>query len=408
MSRVAIGIHMGPHGGGGGEGGSLPIQGYGKNVTGGAGYPTYVVTDPRPINAVGTFERYVNYLHYTSNCNYVFAPGITSFSTAGGREIFSNVTIDGLANGNNGVAFDNSEIYKTGFGIYAPGNVIIRGINFRGNHYLEPHGECDLINVVGRTGGGSPLLLDGLLIDRCTFSQASDGALDMTLGEITNVTVQACLFCDNHLSSLIKYGVTTNMSIHHNVYTYNSERNPQARGWQTLDFVNNVLVLNGDYSGYPEWTARYTNGYDNYATRFWSSSVSNMISERGNVVANVRGCAYLGTHATFDVISDPGASVAGIYWDPRGKGANNNFYDPPWLFRNGWQPYTGASITYSQATESPKETPNDIPAEYAITRHAITELKDLLSWIGCPRRIGDDQMHLNKVYDSLVYAETQE
>jgi pectate lyase len=193
----------------------IPIQGFGKNATGGAGYPVLTVTNPAP-SGTGSYASVVG--DWRSNATVVFAPGLPYFSTPGARYIRSNVTIDGLANGNNGIEHRIMTDYdKAALKVNIPSNpitpvatnVIVRGINFRGRY---PTGaEDDLFGINGSAGTCS-----NVLIERCTFNGATDGAIDLT-GSMRDITIQACLFSHNTKTMLVKYGVKTNISLHHNI-----------------------------------------------------------------------------------------------------------------------------------------------------------------------------------------------
>jgi hypothetical protein len=59
----------------------------------------------------------------------------------------------------------------------------------------------------------------------------------------SNGTIQRSLFYGNAITMLIKCDARQNISIHHNVFTRNGERNPQIKGdVRNLDFVNNAYI----------------------------------------------------------------------------------------------------------------------------------------------------------------------
>jgi hypothetical protein len=83
-------------------------EGFGKDATGGAGYPTYVVTSSAA-SGPGTFAAaFTGRGESISNLTIVFA--VDTFTTMTSLHIGSNVTIDGMANGKNGVVFDHGGV----------------------------------------------------------------------------------------------------------------------------------------------------------------------------------------------------------------------------------------------------------------------------------------------------------
>ena len=68
-----------------------------------------------------------------------------------------------------------------------------------------------------------------MVVDHVTLTAADDGGLDIT-GNVHDVTTSWNFFYGNALSSLIKYDTRQRISLHHNVYAHNGERNPQVKG----------------------------------------------------------------------------------------------------------------------------------------------------------------------------------
>jgi pectate lyase len=157
----------------------------------------------------------------------------------------SNLTIDGGASGVTLLMPNTmpSSRNKRALAIEGPAsNIIITKIRFQGSGAGGV--EQDLIGMDG-TGGA----ISRVVVDRCTFVGASDGAVDIT-GNVSDVSIQHSLFYDNRGSGtmLIKYpgppGSTygKRITLHHNVFTNNGERNPQLRGGLTqVDMVANVV-----------------------------------------------------------------------------------------------------------------------------------------------------------------------
>jgi hypothetical protein len=299
-----------------------------------------------------------------SNRTVLFA--VSSVTLPSSMRIGSNVTIDGLGNGMNGVTMVATADAKRGLVIEDPAsNIIIRGINFRSTGTPQSGvAEFDLVTM----DGGNGQSISHVLIDRCTFMQASDGALDIT-GDVSHVTVQRSLFYDNAITMLIKYGTRQNISLHHNVFVHNGERNPQVKGdVRLLEFVNNVVYINpGDVTHYPDGSPTSP-----YGLLIWNAARSS--DSPGNATVNVVGGAHLGAAGGIALRTDQGASAAGIY-------LAGNYCLPA-----------------SNCPASPRASPNVVPPAYAVTTLPVDRLKqDMLPHVGAPNRTALDQQRLADV-----------
>ncbi|MFO0572082.1 MAG: hypothetical protein U0263_41045 [Polyangiaceae bacterium] len=302
-----------------------------------------------------------------SDKQVVFAvPSTTLPSTV---YVGSNVTIDGTANGMNGVTLDQPADQARALVIEDPAsNIVIKGINFRSTATPNQSApEFDLLALDGTNGAS----ISKVLVDRCTFVRATDGALDIT-GNVSDVSVQRSLFYGTAKTMLIKYLTRKNLSIHHNVFTHNGERNPQAKGdLKLLDFVNNVLYLE-DVPAYPDGTVTSP-----YGTRVFSCGTG--CDSPGDVTANLVNNAYLGDGAQIDLLTGPGGgSNAGVFI------AGN------------------LCVPASNCPASPAGAANAIPAAYAVTALGTAELEPmLLPYVGAPNRTPLDQQYIDEVAAAL-------
>ena len=118
--------------------------------------------------------------------------------------------------------------------------------------------------------------------------------------------MQRSLLYGTALNQLIKYDTRQRISLHHNVYTSNGERNPQIKGdARNFDFVSNVIHDN------TMTTDGLGNGYDPYGTRLWNAGTGS--DSPGNVTGNFVANAWVGRNADLEIYTESGASAAGIY-----------------------------------------------------------------------------------------------
>ncbi len=408
-------------------------EGFGKNATGGAGCAICTVTSSAA-KGPGTFDACFT-MNIGGNAgiqNATIQFAVSFFTTSQRHTLGSNVTIDGCANGQNGVIYNQGgtpETAGTKNGLVTgdtADNIIIRCINFRstgapnsevvGDPNYDPNAASkdNFIWLLPDNGG----TVSNVLIDRCTFFQATNKAFDITgsgsSGTTRNVTFQRNLVIDGALNTLIKYAdgselIKHSISLHHNVFAHGGERQiaqvrdtiGQANG--PVDIVNNVAYLATGYfqSNYPDGTT-----VDPYTLRFWNTDAaaegsgtgaagpvdpSNGDSTSGNVIANVVANAFLGDRALLEVRTDTGASEAGIYigadnlWSAAGASPDSNHYQ-------------GSSDVSAPGTIGlPWHTPNVIPAQYQVTTLPVGQLAQLLPNVGAPNRTSLDQQRLDEV-----------
>lgn len=313
------------------------IEGYGKSATGGSN--TCIVSNTAATGA-GSFSSCAR----QSNVNVVFSSPGPFLVDSQQTYLGSNVTIDGCANGQNGVTLSQPSDKYRAVVVEGGTNYVFRCLRFQGEGKPGTWAvEHDLLAL-----DGTDSAISKVLIDRCTFIKASDGAIDIT-GNTTDVTVQRSLIYGSALSMLVKYGNRARISLHHNALVGNCERNPQIKGSiDGFDFVNNV-------SG-PEASPQIIDGgnglpfKDCYGIRVWTGSDS------------------------------PG--------NPSGNIVNNAFFgQSPWTVE-GAGVYAKGNVGGGTA---PRTSPYPIPAAFAITTHAVTELKGLIPSWGSPNKTQADK-----------------
>ncbi len=184
------------------------------------------------------------------------------------------LTVDGTTAPAPGITIRPPSSADSAFVIDNTHDVIIRGLRLVG---YNPSGSvengADLVALDGTSGE-----IYNVVIDHLSLTAADDGAVDIT-GNVHDVTVSWCLLYGNGLTSLIKYDTRQRISIHHNVYAHNAERNPQVKGdMRTFDFRNNIVY---------DWTLL---SYG-YGLRLWSAPSS--ADSPGIPSVNVVGNAFI-------------------------------------------------------------------------------------------------------------------
>ena len=174
-------------------------------------------------------------------------------------------------------------------------DVILRGLRIVG---YNTGGDADLVALDGTDGTE----VYNVVLDHLTLSNADDGAADMT-GNVHDVTMSWCLLYESSLTSLIKYDVRQRISLHHNVYVHNVERNPQVKGdMRTLDFRNNIVY---------DWSSLPRPGFDGYGLRLWSGNAAS--DSPGEPKVNIVGNAFIAkspnTDCGIDLMEDSGTHV---------------------------------------------------------------------------------------------------
>jgi hypothetical protein len=340
--------------------GLAQIEGYGRVATGGAGGPVCTVTSSAE-RGPGTWDWCVQ-----KGGNQTIQFAVSSATVYATSYLKSNTTVDGCANGRHGVTlYQPADRHRT-VAIQGPAsNVIVRCVRFQSTGKRPGYVvEEDLLRVDG-TGGG----VSKVAVNHCTFVSSTDGALDIT-GKVSDVTASWNLFYGTPLTQLIKYGLRQRISLHHNVYTSGGERNPQIKGnARDIDFVSNVVwgeTVSKDAVG---------NTFNPYGTRIWNAAPGS--DSPGNVKANIRSNVYGGANAHLQIVTEPGASAAGIYIAPDNVCAG------------GCHP-------------SPAALPNAVPAAYDVKATPVGCMAShMVAEVGSPNRTTADHTKLDAVIAAL-------
>lgn len=140
----------------------------------------------------------------------------------------SNLTIAGQTAPGDGVTIRSNTLHFSG-----ASNVILRYMHFRRG---QQEGRNDSMYIEQ---------CKDIIIDHCSFSWGGDEVLSVDNSE--NVTVQWSIVAEgprpHSMGGLVQWNT---ISMHHNLYAHNNDRNPKAKG--NIDFVNNVVYNWGQFS----------------------------------------------------------------------------------------------------------------------------------------------------------------
>jgi hypothetical protein len=329
------------------------ILGFGKDTTGAGASPaeTFTVTNSAT-TGTGTWEDIMQ--QQSGNCLIRFA--IPSCNVFFNRQLGNNVTVDGLINGQNGVTLNQPDTDKRA--VFFGSNNLIRGIRFVNAEDRYGQGTAeDLSNF-----DGDPTARTDLVVDRCTFIGATDGACDL-VSNVSDITIQRCLFYGHGLSMLCKYDTRSNITIHRCIFTENGERNPQMKGTLgPFEYINNVVSFN---------TKTFGGALTPYGLKVWCGGSGS--DSPGAPSGNVRGCYFYSDDAfVFEV--DAGASQPDVY--------------------NNGNSFAGGAISPG----SPRGTPVTITSGYEVNPLSASQLKTLVADVcGAPNRTARDQEVIDDV-----------
>ena len=197
------------------------FEGFGGNTTGGHGHTVHTAENASMLSGIlGEIKSSKGNAEIKLKGNWIYTSNITLAHLA-------NLTIDGT---DSAVQFDGMTLY-----LIDCDNVILEGLRVR-NH--QTGDDCIQINSCRN-----------VVVDHCSLSEAGDGNLDITgfsYGATSNVTVSYTILANTWKQSLVKYGGTTNITFHHNLF-YNGGGRFPALHEGIFDFRNNVIWQWGSY-----------------------------------------------------------------------------------------------------------------------------------------------------------------
>jgi pectate lyase len=154
------------------------------------------------------------------------------------------VTIAGQTAPGGGITLKNSPSVNGTALIVRTHDVVIRYMRSRPGPTSERVSDSDAIAIVGNSAYN-------VIIDHCSFSWAVD-EVATTWYDAHNITIQWSiiaegLHCSTHAEGCHSTGLligsdgSGNISIHHNLFAHNHERNPMVKTDVVVDIVNNVV-----------------------------------------------------------------------------------------------------------------------------------------------------------------------
>lgn len=222
------------------------------------------------------------------------------------------------------------------------------------------------------SNNSSTIIMDGedheggvyrIVMDHMTFRHATDSSPDLW-GEVNDVTISWSLWYDNFHPVTISHSGGTQarhrISMHHNVFARNNERNPQIRGnVEDFDYVNNIVY---------NW-GRFANaGYGVRIREVGGTYPTNM-----NFVNNI-------------FLSNNRPEWALLYGDNPGT---ENYPGSIYSAGNILPPGTDGYSTRS--------SPVPIPAEAAVTTDAVEDLPGKLGDVGTHYPTTEEQTLLQEI-----------
>jgi len=231
---------------------SVAYEGYGDATLGGAGGDTYHVTTLADGGAGSLRDGVYN---RTGPRTIVFDVGGTITVT---NQLLLNrpyLTIDGGTAPSPGITL--TKVFDTNqFVISGTHDIILRHLRFRGLYVGGVAGTNNNTEFTGIDGDSGPdHYAHNIVIDHVTVLNATDAAMDIW-GEVSDVTVSWCLIANCWHPSTVSYYPAPfqkrrRISMHHNLWARNDERNPQFRADDAdIDYVNNIIYDWGYWSGW--------------------------------------------------------------------------------------------------------------------------------------------------------------
>jgi pectate lyase len=354
-------------------------EGYGSSATGGGEQAIVHVTNLND-SGTGSFRTAVT---GGGNRTVVFdvAGTIPMNSTVqiGGN----NVTIDGASAPDPGITLQATSTLNDGLRFRNVDNVILTYVRFEGNFDWTSAPPND--DTMTTNNSDSSQVSSNLVWDHLTIRNVGDSGADL-YDRVQDVTVSWCFFMHN-LHTMILGGSdapSARVTLHHNLWAENGERQPQIAGVRTDLDLRNDVHYNWTYNPHPG--AGYTLG--SYAIR-----IRNNDPGGGDVDANIVNNAFVPGPARADAAivygaapgPDPGEEDGPSPCKPQGSVYTGSSMGQLWVSGNTLPSQTCDAYSTVSAERA-------VPASARVTMEPASALRaSVLAGAGTGGRRTDEQ-----------------
>jgi pectate lyase len=369
------------------RGQTAAFEGYGSATLGGQGGDTYHVTtlaDGGPGSLRnGVFGR-------TGPRTVVFDVGGTITIT---NQFVLNspyLTIDGSTAPAPGITI-TKVADSNQFEIAGTHDIILRQLRFQGLYLRGGALGNNNATFIGIDGDSNPdHYAHNIVVDHVTILNATDAGMDIW-GEVSDVTVSWCFIANCFHPSTVSYYPAPfqkrrRISMHHNVWARNGERNPQLRAdVADFDYVNNIIYDWGYWTGY------------GYGVRIKNDPGEPQVA--ANIVNNYFKAAANGDPTAgliYGQIDGPDATDGGpLPPVTQGTVITNSAMGPLWVAGNVFP--VGNMDVYSTIA-----APHPVPTNGQVTTYNAYELKDrVIPTVGMKYRTAEEQALLSETASAL-------
>jgi pectate lyase len=365
-------------------GGARAYEGYGSVTSGGAGGDVYRVTtlaDSGP----GSLRAAL-----MSRNHAVDGPRTVVFDVGGEITLQSDIrlrsehgflTIDGSTAPAPGITIKKVNPNDGEFLLIGATDVIITHLRFWG-HWQEGGVQQNNAATISLDGGSSRVVLDHI-----TARNGTDGGPDLWCDN-KDITISWSFFFYNEHPTTISCGTNSvtreRISMHHNVYAHNGERNPQLyRNVKDFDYVNNIVYRWGHFTG------------GSYGMRIKNISTGPHVD--ANLVNNYfLGNVKLATALVYGDVAGPDSTDCG----PGGTPAQGTVVTTSCM----GQLWVAGNVLPSQNRDhySTIAAPNPVPAPYQVTTWPAVDLgTQVLPTVGMQFRSAEEQAILDAILTDM-------
>ena len=357
-------------------------EGYGYASRGGEGGDTYHVTT---LADGGPGSLRAGIVNRAGARTIVFDVGGTITLTNGLAVNRPYLTIDGATAPATGITL-TKEIDSVQFVISGTHDIIVRHLRFQGLYLRGANAGNNDTAFLAIDGDAKPdRIARNIVVDHVTVQNATDSGLDIW-GEVSDVTVSWCLIANSlHPSTVSFYPEPfqkrRRISMHHNVWARNGERNPQLRAdVADFDYVNNIIY---------DWGYGVGGGY--------GVRIKNDVNEpkvNGNFVNNyfLAGAVTPAWGLVYGTKPGPDADDGGpAKTPPQGTVVTNSAMGRLWVAGN-------ILPAANKDHYSTIPVPNPVPTNAQATTYSAFELRDrVVPRVGMKYRTTNEQAMLSEM-----------